>query len=128
MDRRIATRDGTNHGHGSEEEGYWRKKYKSVKYVSGSELVREFFCPVEKVYLTMAMLLVNMCLNNQNAQRIVFNKREFKRLDDILKVKLTELESCATDKEKADERVRESERKLKWIEEIKAKVESILEI
>ena len=44
------------------------------------------------------------------------------------RTKLSELESCATDKEKADERARESERKLRWLEEIKTKVESILEV
>ena len=53
---------------------------------------------------------------------------EFKRLDEILKSKLAELESYATDQKKSDERVQESERKLAWLEQIKAKVESILEI
>ena len=53
---------------------------------------------------------------------------EFKRLDYVLKAKLAELESYATEGEKAEERVRESERKLKWLERIKEQVESILEI
>ena len=50
------------------------------------------------------------------------------RLDGILKEKLAELESYATDKEKAEERIKESERKLSWLEQIKAKVELIVEI
>jgi hypothetical protein len=37
-------------------------------------------------------------------------------------------EFYATDKKKAEERIAESERKLKWLEQIKAKVEAILEI
>ena len=53
---------------------------------------------------------------------------EFKRLDAVLEKRLAELELCATDKEKAEERVKESERKLAWLEEINTKVESILEI
>ena len=46
----------------------------------------------------------------------------------VLKRKLKELENYATDKEKAEERIKETEQKLKWLEEIKAKVESILEV
>ena len=56
-----------------------------------------------------------------------FNK-EFQRLDVVLKKKLSELESYATDQEKAAERVKETERRLAWLEEIKARVASILEI
>ena len=65
----------------------------------------------------------------QQSERIAarFNK-EFVRLDGILKEKLAELESYATDKEKAEERIKESERKLSWLEQIKAKVELIVEI
>ena len=43
-----------------------------------------------------------------------------KRLDHVI--------DYATDKEKAEERIKETEQKLKWLEEIKAKVESILEV
>lgn len=53
---------------------------------------------------------------------------EFRRLDDVLKSKLAELESFATNHKKAEERVKESECKLAWLEQIKVKVESILEI
>ena len=53
---------------------------------------------------------------------------KFKRLDDVLKSKLSELESFTKDKEKADERIKECEARLKWLEKIKSKVESILEI
>ena len=41
-----------------------------------------------------------------------------KRLDSVLKDKLKELESFATDQEKAEERIKESERKLTWLETI----------
>ena len=54
--------------------------------------------------------------------------KEFNSLDKVLKYKLNELESYATDKEQAEERIKESEKRLKWLEEIKVQVESILEI
>ena len=55
-------------------------------------------------------------------------KKEFSNLDKILKDKLNELESYASDKEKVEERIKESEKRLKWLEDIKVQVESILEI
>ena len=63
--------------------------------------------------------------SNRIAKRF---EKEFKRLDDVLKQKLAELESYAIDKEKAEERIKESEHKLAWLETIKVEVESILEI
>jgi Fe-S-cluster formation regulator IscX/YfhJ len=53
---------------------------------------------------------------------------EFIRLDKILDNKLKELESYANDKAKAEQRIKECERKLAWLDEIKGKVDSILEI
>ena len=53
---------------------------------------------------------------------------EFKSLDNILKEKLIQLESYASDSEKAEQRIFETEKKIEWIENIKNKVNSILEI
>ena len=49
-------------------------------------------------------------------------------MDNILKQKLAELENYATDKTKAEERIKETERRLAWLENIKNRVASILEI
>jgi predicted component of type VI protein secretion system len=49
-------------------------------------------------------------------------------LDDILRNKLTELKSYATESDKAEQRVRETEKNLQWLEDIESKVTSILEI
>ncbi len=46
----------------------------------------------------------------------------------MLSNKLDEIKKCATDKEDAEKRLRESEEKLEWLKNIKNKVESILEI
>lgn len=110
-----------------QEKGYYRTKYKTVQYVLGDELAQQFFMPIEDSMYTNGENARKYALHQSKRIAKQFNK-EFARLDDVLKAKLAELENYATDKEKADERIRESERKLNWLEQIKARVESILEI
>jgi len=110
-----------------QESGYYRTKYKTVQYVLGDELAQQFFEPVQQGLYDNGDSARKYALQQSKRIADLFNK-EFKRLDDVLKTKLTELENYATDKEKADERIQESERKLKWLDLIKARVESVLEI
>ena len=110
-----------------QEKGYYRTKYKTVKYVDASELAQEYLASAQEIVYDDGEAATKHALKQSNQIAKVFNA-EFKRLDDILKRKLAELESFASDKEKAEERIKETERKLAWLGEIKAKVESILEI
>ena len=110
-----------------QESGYYRTKYKTVKYVDGSTLAQEFFTPIQQNLSENGDAVGKYALKQSKKIAELFNV-EFKRLDDILKSKLAELESYATDQKKAEERIKESERKLAWLEKIRAKVESILEI
>ena len=110
-----------------QESGYMREKSKCVKYINGSELAREFFNPIEASLSYNGDAALDYSLEESKKIAVYF-KKEFTRLDDILRAKLSELASCATDKEKANERVRDSERKLEWLDEIKTKLESILEV
>lgn len=111
----------------TEEAGYYRTKYKSVRYVRSDELMQHFVRPVQELIFENGNSAKQYTLKQSNQIASVFNS-EFKRLDTVLKNKLTELENIVVDKEQAEERIRESERKLKWLETIKAEVESILEI
>lgn len=110
-----------------QEKGYLRQKYKDVEYIKADDLAQIYMLPINE-WLER---------NNENARdyasklsnKIVANfNEEFERLDFVLKEKLSELESYATNKEKADERVEESERRLAWLETIKSRVASTLEI
>lgn len=110
-----------------EEKGYYRTLYKTVRYVNASEMAQKFFAPVQK----------NLYENGNNAKKYAFEQshkivekfnNEFELLDNVLKEKLVELENYANDKEKAEERVRESEQRLEWLSKITKKVQSILEI
>ena len=110
-----------------QESGYYRKKYKTVKYVPADELAQEFFAPIEKSVYSNGDEAKKYAVRQSNRIASSFNK-EFTRLDNILKQKLAELENYATDKTKAEERIKETERRLAWLENIKNRVASILEI
>ncbi|WP_443720618.1 hypothetical protein [Ruminococcus sp.] len=45
-----------------------------------------------------------------------------------MKKKLQELEDCANDNKNVERRIRESQAKLKWLEEIQIKTKAILDI
>lgn len=110
-----------------QEDGYYRTKYKIIEYVDASQLAQEFLAPVQENVYDNGDSACSHVLKQSNKIARVFGE-EFKRLDNVLKSKLEELKSFKSDKKKAEERIRESESKLKWLETIKAKVESILEI
>ncbi|MHC1685932.1 MAG: dynamin family protein [Clostridiaceae bacterium] len=104
-----------------------RVKYKTVDVVDGSQLAQKYLAPLQEYLFDNGDNAKKYAL--KQSKRIVERfSAEFNRLDDILKAKLAELESYATDQKKAEERIAESERKLKWLEQIKTKVEGILEI
>lgn len=110
-----------------QEKGYYRTKYKTVKYVPAYELAQEFLTTIEVSVYENRKMAQKHALKQSNRIAASFNK-EFDRLDNVLKQKLSELESYATDKTKAEERIKETERRLAWLEVIKGRVASILEI
>ena len=110
-----------------QEDGYYRTKYKTVQYIDAGSMTDEFLQPIQ----------AGLYENGNNAKRhakeqseYISNvfKDEFKKLDRLLKNMLNELESYALDKEQAEARIKESESRIKWLEEIRHEVESILEI
>lgn len=110
-----------------QESGYYRTKYKTEKYISGDMMAQEFFRPLQEV------LYENGDSAKEYAQdqsaRIAENfKAEFARLDRVLKEKLSELERYASDASRAEDLIRETEKKLNWLKQIIEKVDSILEI
>ena len=107
--------------------GHYRKKYKTVEYINASKLAQELLAPIEENLYITCYNAISYASKQSNKIARVFNE-EFKCLDDVLKSKSEELESFTTEKKKIEERIRESESRLAWLEAIKAKVESIIEI
>ena len=110
-----------------QESGYWRKKYKDVKYVKVQEMVQAFFAPIQDS-LWNSSDDVKKYVSKQSKEIADTFGKEFDRLDEVLRSKLQELKNYATDKENAEKRIIECEEKLNWLEEIKDKVEAILAI
>lgn len=110
-----------------QEKGHYRTRYKTVKYVKASELAQEFLTPMQETVYNNGENAHTYAVKQSNRIAKLFAE-QFKKLDGVLKEKLSLLENYATDKDKAEERIKESECKIKWLEEIKSEVESILEI
>lgn len=107
--------------------GYYRTRYKTVKYVHSEDLAQEFFAPIKENVFDNGESAHKYAIKQSNKIADSFNE-EFKRLDSVLKQKLSELKSYVTDKDKAEKRIAETEKRLAWLEEIKNHVASILEI
>ena len=110
-----------------QESGYYRTKYKTVKYVPAGEMAQEFLAPIQDNLLENKDATYKYAMRQANQIANQFNT-EFKRLDGVLKEKLSELESIASDREQALQRIEETEQRLAWLKDIKAQVESILDI
>jgi hypothetical protein len=110
-----------------QESGYYRTKYKEVKFVPGKDLAVTFFAPIDKGLIENAAAAQKHAL--QQAQNIANSySEEFARLDNILQEKLAEMQSYVTEQDKAEERIREASERLAWLENIQKEVESILDI
>lgn len=54
--------------------------------------------------------------------------KKFDELDKLLSEKLDELKACATDEKKAQKKLEEAQSRLEWLDDIRGKVNAILEI
>lgn len=110
-----------------QERGYYRKKYKTVKYIDAGELADEYLSKIQTLIYDNGENTIKYA-TKQSVNILRAFKKEFEKLDNILKEKLNQLKSYATDRTLAEARIQESEERLEWLESIKAEVESILDI
>ena len=121
----MKTRLGINLGL---ESGHIESSYTTEEFISEEKLASEFLANAEKSLqdnITSACKYATKQANNLSS---VYCAEFNKRLDNILRDKLWELKSYATEKDKVEERIRETERNLAWLLNIKNRVNSILEI
>ena len=110
-----------------EESGHSESIYTTEEFVSEEKLASEFLTNAEKSLqdnITSACKYATKQANNLSSVYCA----EFKRLDDVLKQKLDVLEEYASDQTEAEERIKEAKERLAWLNQIKDRVASILEI
>ena len=110
-----------------EESGHSESSYTTEEFVSEEKLASEFLANAEKSLQDNIAAACKYATKQANNLSSVYCA-EFKRLDDVLKQKLAVLQEYALDQSKAEERIEEAEERLAWLNQIKDRVASILEI
>ena len=110
-----------------QEKGHYRNIYEDKEYVDGKQLAQQFFAPIQEGLYENSRNAVEYAKEQTKIIKTEFSKK-FDELDRVLARKLNELEKCAKDRNNAELRIKETEAKLKWLENIQEKVNSILEI
>lgn len=110
-----------------QEKGHWKSIYEDKEYVDGTKLAQQFFAPIqEQLYQNSDSAITYAKAQTVKIKRAFSQK--FAELDMVLKQKLQELEECAKNNQDVERRIQESQDKLNWLEEIQARVKSILDI
>lgn len=110
-----------------QEKGHWKDVYEDKEYVDGTKLSQRFFAPIEEQLYEKSGEATKYAEKQTQIIKEMFSKK-FDELDAVLEQKLKELEDCATDNKDVERRIRESQAKLKWLEDIQVKTRSILDI
>ena len=107
----------------------WVDDYDWVEkqYIDGTMLAQKFFAPIQKSLFETQGSAIEYAKNQTKKIKSEFT-RKFDQLDKVLKDKLKELEQCARDNENIELRIKESEDKLAWLEDIQDRVKQILDI
>lgn len=110
-----------------QEKGHWKDVYEDKEYVDGTKLAQRFFAPIQEQLYENSNNAIEYAKAQTKKIKQDFSKK-FAELDTVLKKKLQELEDCANDNKNVERRIRESQAKLKWLEEIQIKTKAILDI
>lgn len=110
-----------------QKKGHWRDVMEDRTFIDKNQLAQQFFAPIEE----------NLFMNRENAIRFAQQQtREVKRqfslkfdeLDRLLRAKMDELNECVDDKKNAEKRLKESQEKQAWLEDIQNQLNAILDI
>jgi len=96
-------------------------------YIDGTELAQRFFAPVQETLYEYSKAAVDYAKAQTQTVKVEF-KKKFDELNEVLKQKLQELKDYTKDSEDIEAKIKESQRKLKWLEDIQVKTKAILDI
>ena len=110
-----------------QESGHYRDIMEDREYVDGRTLEEKFLLDVQEALWDNRNAAVKYAGRQAKVIKDYF-KDKFDELDEILMGKLEELNNCNKDKEEVAKNLADSEGKLAWLEDIKKKMDDILEI
>ena len=110
-----------------QESGHYKDIYENKEYVDGSQLAQKFFAPIQKNLYDNGDAAVKYAKEQATRIKESFNNK-FIELDNILNIKLSELELYATDSKNIEKIIEDINKKLKWLEEIQYRIQDILSI
>lgn len=110
-----------------QEKGHYKNIYENQEFVDGTQLAQRFFAPIQEQLYENSANAVEYAKSQTRKIKGAFSKK-FEELDAVLKGKLKELEECATDNANIECRIKETQKRLKWLEDIQARTKAILDI
>lgn len=96
-------------------------------YIDGTVFAQRFFAPVQEGLFKYSNDAVEYAKSQTKNVQNDF-KKKFDELNEVLKKKLQELKDYTKDSEDIEAKIKESQRKLKWLEDIQVKTRAILDI
>ena len=110
-----------------QESGHYRDIMETRNYVDGNALSTKLVLPVQKHLYENLQGATQYAREQTNFIKREFSKK-FDELDQVLQQKLNELQECASDEKNAERRIRESQERLDWLENVQNEINAILEI
>lgn len=101
--------------------------YEDREYVNGSTLAQKFFAEPQRQLFDFKDISVKYAKEQAQQIKQTFNKK-FIELDNVLNKKLAELEVCATDSKNVEKMIEQTNKRLKWLEDIQLRIQAILDI
>ena len=98
------------------------------EYIDGKELSEKFLAPFEDHFINKNIKSAEEYATEQAKTVQEAFKKEFKKLDEVLKNKLNELSKNAQERDNTEKAIEESEKRLQWLKDIRGKIDAILEI
>ena len=109
-----------------QEKGYYREKQDTVEFIEYAELAQYLLGEIE-LYLKNNTENAKNYIDIQIEKVISWFQEEEKQLDDMLRSKLSECKNYLIEKDKVEERSKETEEKLKWLRKIQEEMKSIID-
>lgn len=97
------------------------------EFIDGQILSDKFIVPIQLKLYEDKDCAVDFAKKGALAIQSAFSK-QFDQLDELLTAKLEELKVCASDEKIAKKKLEEAEERLKWLEDIQSRIDSILDI